>query len=127
MATTDIIPGRNGSPHGGRREGSGRPPGVPDVPIDVRERYAAARAEREEHEARLAELEVAEKEGELVSWALVKRDTQRAAMAYRDAVLSIGGRIAAQLAVMDDERAIERLITDAIRQELQRIADSGAQ
>lgn len=113
--------------HGGKRPGAGRRVGSRDTPQDARDRLAVAKADREEHEARLAELEVAEKEGTLVSWQIVKRDTERAAMAFGSAMQSIPGRIASKLAVIDDEREIERFLTAVIREELQRIAESKEQ
>jgi phage terminase Nu1 subunit (DNA packaging protein) len=110
--------------HGGRRQGGVGHPKDAYVPVDVRERLVVAKADKEEHLARLAALEVAEKERTLISASEVVKASQRAGMAVRDAVLSVPGRIAAQLVGMDDERAIERLIADALRAELTRLADT---
>ena len=109
---------------GGARPGAGRKPRSDAVALDVRERLVVAKADKEEHLARLAALEVAEKERTLISASEVVKASQRAGMAVRDAVLSVPGRIAAQLVGMDDERAIERLIADALRTELTRLADT---
>lgn len=78
-----------------------------------------------EEKARLAELEVAEKAGRLVDAQAAVKSAQRAGMASRDAILSVPGRIAAQLVGMDDEREIERLLTEALRAELSRVARMG--
>jgi phage terminase Nu1 subunit (DNA packaging protein) len=108
--------------HGGRRLGAGKPPVDQIVPVDVRERLVVAKADKEEHLAKLAAIEVAEKEGSLVSAADAVKSATRAGMAIRDAVLSLPGRVAAQLASMDDEREIERYLTDQLRAELTRLA-----
>jgi phage terminase Nu1 subunit (DNA packaging protein) len=108
--------------HGGRRLGAGKPPVDQIVPVDVRERLVVAKADKEEYLAKLAAIEVAEKEGSLVSAADAVKSATRAGMAIRDAVLSLPGRVAAQLASMDDEREIERYLTDQLRAELTRLA-----
>ena len=108
--------------HGGRRLGAGKPPVDQIVPVDVRERLVVAKADKEEHLAKLAAIEVAEKEGALVSAADAVKSATRAGMAIRDAVLSLPGRVAAQLASMDDEREIERYLTEQLRAELTRLA-----
>lgn len=100
----------------------GRPVGTYAVAVDVRERLVIAKADKEEHLAKLAAIEVAEKEGALVSAADAVKSATRAGMAIRDAVLSLPGRVAAQLASMDDEREIERYLTDQLRAELTRLA-----
>lgn len=106
---------------GGRRAGAGKPAGTVAVPVSVRERLVLAKAEREEHQARLAALEVAERERRLVDAEEAIRSSRRAGMAIRDAVLSIPGKLAAELVGLD-EIAIERRLTAAIREELTRIA-----
>jgi phage terminase Nu1 subunit (DNA packaging protein) len=108
--------------HGGRRLGAGKPPVDQIVPVDVRERLVVAKADKEEYLAKLAAIEVAEKEGSLVSAADAVKSATRAGMAIRDAVLSLPGRVAAQLASMDDEREIERYLTEQLRAELTRLA-----
>jgi hypothetical protein len=108
--------------HGGRRLGAGKPPADQIVPVDVRERLVVAKADKEEHLAKLAAIEVAEKERTLVSAADAVKSATRAGMAIRDAVLSLPGRLAAQLASMDDEREIERYLTEQLRAELTRLA-----
>lgn len=108
--------------HGGRRQGGVGHPKDAYVPVDVRERLVVAKADREEHLARLAAIEVAEKEGSLVSAAEAVKSATRAGMAIRDAVLSVPGRVAATLAGMDDEREIERYLSEQLRAELTRLA-----
>lgn len=108
--------------HGGKRQGGVGHPKDAYVPVDVRERLVVAKADREEHLARLAAIEVAEKEGSLVSAAEAVKSATRAGMAIRDAVLSVPGRVAATLAGMDDEREIERYLSEQLRAELTRLA-----
>jgi hypothetical protein len=52
------------------------------------------------------------------------KSSRRAGLAIRDAVLSVPGRVAAQLTNVSDERAIERVLTVALRDELTRLADT---
>jgi phage terminase Nu1 subunit (DNA packaging protein) len=120
LVTTNF--GKDGSTRGGARPGAGRKPRSDAVALDVRERLVVAKADKEEHLAKLAAIEVAEKEGSLVSAADAVKSATRAGMAIRDAVLSLPGRVAAQLASMDDEREIERYLTDQLRAELTRLA-----
>ena len=94
------------------------------VSLNTRERLVRAKAEREEHMAALAKMEVAEREGRLIDAAQAAKSNTRAGMAIRDGVLSVPGRIAAQLVGIEDEREIERIITAALRDELTRIAHS---
>jgi phage terminase Nu1 subunit (DNA packaging protein) len=108
--------------HGGKRQGGVGHPKDAYVPVDVRERLVVAKADKEEYLAKLAAIEVAEKEGSLVSAADAVKSATRAGMAIRDAVLSLPGRVAAQLASMDDEREIERYLTEQLRAELTRLA-----
>jgi phage terminase Nu1 subunit (DNA packaging protein) len=87
----------------------------------------AAKADKEEHLAALAGLQRAEAEGRLVDVSQGRKSAQRAGIAIRNAVLSVPGRCAAQLAAMSDEREIERLLTEMLRAELTRLADSVAE
>jgi phage terminase Nu1 subunit (DNA packaging protein) len=112
---------------GGKRAGAGKKPGTEAVAVDVRERLVIAKADKEEHLAALAGLQRAEAEGRLVDVNQGRKSAQRAGIAIRNAILSVPGRYAAQLATIDDERDIERLLTEVLREELTRLADSVAE
>jgi len=86
-----------------------------------RERALLAQAQRRriEREERIAQ-------GEFIPKAKAIESFKRAGMTFRDAMLSVPGRIAAQLASMSDERDIDRRLTAEIRTELERLADSAA-
>jgi hypothetical protein len=120
LASTHIAD--SGTGRGGARPGAGRKPRSDAVALDVRERLVVAKADKEEHLAKLAAIEVAEKERTLVSAADAVKSATRAGMAIRDAMLSLPGRLAATLASMEDEREIERYLTDQLRAELTRLA-----
>lgn len=120
LVSTNLV--GNGTGKGGARPGAGRKMRSDAVALDVRERLVVAKADKEEYLAKLAAIEVAEKEGSLVSAADAVKSATRAGMAIRDAVLSVPGRAAAQLASMDDEREIERYLTELLRAELTRLA-----
>ena len=64
--------------------------------------------------------------GRYVEKARVIESFQRAGMTFRDAMLSVPGRVASQLASTTDERDIDRRLTAEIRAELERLADSAA-
>jgi len=115
-----------GGEHGGRRPGAGRPKGAKSAPADVQTRFAEARAAKEAALAEIRQLEAARKRGETIDKAAAVRSFSRSGMVFRDAMLSIPGRVAAQLATETDERRIEALLTAAIRAELTRLADSVA-
>jgi hypothetical protein len=78
--------------------------------------YWKSRARRERAEAELAELKLAELQGQLVradDWAaaLAKR-----AAAFREGLLQIPARLAAQLAAETDQARIHGLLEDELRQ-----------
>ena len=124
METATAAAARVTSGHGGKRQGGVGHPKDQYVGLDVRTRLVIAKAEREEQMAALASLERKEREGKLVPSDAARKSLSRAGMAVRDAMLSLPGRYAAQLASMTDERAIDRLLTDVIRAELTRLADT---
>lgn len=77
----------------------------PDADDDTAGRYWKAKADREEHNAELARLKVAQLRGELLDAATVKADTFRLAKGFRDGLLSFPARsapvIAAALGISD--------------------------
>ena len=86
-----------------------------------RERALLAQAQR-----RRIEREETVAKGEYVVKAEAIKSFQRAAMMFRDGMLSVPGRIASTLVMMTDERDIDRALTAALRAELERLADSAA-
>ena len=86
--------------------------------------YASARAVREHYEARLAKIEYEERTGRLVS----KDEVQIAAFnrfrQFRDAVLNLPDRLAAQLAAEGDAANCYQMLSTEIRRALNEFADS---
>ena len=90
--------------------------GDDDDDEDTATGYWKSRARRERAEAELAELKLAELQGQLVradDWAaaLAKR-----AAAFREGLLQIPARLAAQLAAETDQARIHGLLEDELRQ-----------
>lgn len=85
--------------------------------------YHEARAARERADAALAQLELAEKLGQLVSADAVTRAAFEAARSTRDALLSIPDRVAALLAAESDAANIHSILTTELRQALHGITD----
>ena len=71
-----------------------------------------------EYQAALRKLAYQEKAGELVSKAQIEKEAFDTARRVRDALMSIPGRISAQLAAMDDRDQIHTMLTKEIRQTL---------
>jgi phage terminase Nu1 subunit (DNA packaging protein) len=84
--------------------------------------YEQALLARERRRALERDAEI--KAGAYLLTADVIKSQTRAGMAIRDAMLSVPGRVAATLAGMDDERRIDRYLTDELRAELTRLADT---
>lgn len=84
--------------------------------------YWASKTRREEAEAKLAELKLAEMAGTLVLREEVDRTLFLAARVMRDQMLSIAPRLAAPLAAIADPKAIELRIGEDIRIALQAFA-----
>ena len=68
----------------------------------------------------LAEAEIRSGRYTLTSAAL--KSARRAGQTLRDCMLSVPGRVAAQLAAMDDERQIDQFLSTILREELGRLA-----
>lgn len=98
-----------------------------DAPTSAGQRYALARAEREECEAALAALALAEQRKELVRAADITRELARVFSAFREALLQLPARIAPGVAVEPNEAACYRLIDAEVRQALEhlRTAEEG--
>jgi hypothetical protein len=86
-----------------------------DQPIS----YAEARAQHERFKARLAQLELEEREGKLVEAEAAKREAFRVARLVRDAMLNIPDRVAAELAAETNQFKVHQRLTHEIRRALE--------
>lgn len=77
--------------------------------------YAANRARREAANAKIAELELGELNGELVRRDVIGKEIADEIGGLRDALLMIPREIAGQCAMLADERAIEAVMTLALK------------
>lgn len=94
-----------------------------DAVVSDRDTYFAHKARRELVEAQLAELELAEKRGELVRRADVERETFATMRALRDRMLGVADRIAAQVAAEGDVAKVHEIIVREIRESLRRVTE----
>ena len=86
--------------------------------------YWSSRARREAAEAELAELKLAELQGQLVradEWAAA---LARRAAAFREGMLQIPARLAAQLAAETDEARVHALLDAELRQVLLQLTEA---
>lgn len=81
-----------------------------------------ARAAREIYEARLKKLSFEQKQGNLLPRAEVEAATQNTFQVFREAMLNVPNRIAAQLAAESDPLKIHELLESEIRTALQEFA-----
>lgn len=81
--------------------------------------YAEARAQHERFKARLAQLELEQREGKLVEADAVKRESFRAARLVRDALLNLPDRIAAELANETNQFKVHQRLVSEIRRALE--------
>lgn len=86
-----------------------------DEPIS----YAQARAQHERFKARLAQLELEEREKKLVQADEVKREAFRVARQVRDSMLNIADRVAAELAAETNQFRVHQRLTHEIRRALE--------
>jgi 16S rRNA G1207 methylase RsmC len=82
----------------------------------------AAKARREQAEAQLAELELAEKRGEIMAVGEHKRVLFALARTVRDAVLQISSRSAALVAATDDRQQCQAILDAEVRKVLEQLA-----
>jgi phage terminase Nu1 subunit (DNA packaging protein) len=87
----------------------------------------AARAKREGHEARLAELRERQTAGELVEKRAVELAASRIGRMTRDTFLGLPSRVAPDLAAISDPWELEQRLEAAIRQVLDDLARTTAQ
>jgi phage terminase Nu1 subunit (DNA packaging protein) len=97
--------------------------GNPDTRNDHMQALAAARATAESARARKIELEVASKEGRLVSREAVNQAAVEFSTHIRNGLLGFPARIAHKLVGAADAEAIERVLDEAIREELAALSD----
>ena len=81
--------------------------------------YAEARRRKELAQAQLAELDLAEKEGELIEVATVESEAFTAGKKVKDGLSNIPDRISPLLAAEADKNAIYRMLTTEINQVLE--------
>ena len=81
--------------------------------------YAEARAQHERFKARLAQLELEQREGKLVEADVVKREAFRTARLVRDALLNLPDRVAGELAAESNQFKIHQRLTSEIRRALE--------
>ena len=98
------------------KEGTNEPVmGDDDQPIT----YAEARAQHERFKARLAELELEQREGKLVEAEVVRKEAFKAARQVRDALLNLPDRVAGELAAETNQFKVHQRLTQEIRRALE--------
>lgn len=90
--------------------------GIPD--------YQESRARREAAEAELAELRLAEEQGELIRADAVRSALSRRAAGLRDAILQVPSRLAAVLAPENDPARIHELLAAELRSVLLQLTEA---
>lgn len=81
--------------------------------------YAEARAQHERFKARLAELELEQREGKLVEAEVVRKEAFKAARQVRDALLNLPDRVAGELAAETNQFKVHQRLTQEIRRALE--------
>lgn len=84
--------------------------------------YWVSRASRERAEAAIAELKLAEMQGDLVRAADVRREVGQQASALREALLQIDARLAPLVAIESDVSRCQALIREELRSVLEVLA-----
>ena len=95
----------------------------PDITPEPGEQitYAEARAQHERFKARLAQLELEQREGKLVEAEAVKRESFRAARQVRDALLNLPDRVAGELAAENNQFKVHQRLVAEIRRALEEL------
>ncbi len=106
---------------GGARPGSGPKKGVA-VSADSYQQYNAARAKKEGHLAKLAELEEKEATGQLVKAEEVLKEWQNVITNVRARLLSLPSKLAAQGYGARSRGDLQRLLTEGINEALAELA-----
>jgi phage terminase Nu1 subunit (DNA packaging protein) len=87
--------------------------------------YAEARRRKELAQAQLAELDLAEKEGELIQVSTVENEAFTAGKKVKDGLSNIPDRISPLLAAESDKNKIYRMLTSEINQVLEFLVTEG--
>jgi phage terminase Nu1 subunit (DNA packaging protein) len=87
--------------------------------------YAEARRRKELAQAQLAELDLAEKEGELIQVSTVENEAFTAGKKVKDGLSNISDRISPLLAAESDKNKIYRMLTSEINQVLEFLVTEG--
>lgn len=90
-------------------------PAEDDEPIT----YAEARAQHERFKARLAQLELEQREAKLVEAEVVKQEAFRVARMVRDALLNLPDRVAGELAAETNQFKVHQRLSLEIRRALE--------
>jgi hypothetical protein len=120
---------RGGHPARPQPTGKGQELKGPAAPPDTvgRSGYFDTKTRRELAEAKLSELELQEKQAELVRSADVKRETFSIFRALRDRILGVPDRLAAILAAEADTAKVHTLLGDELKNALREIAQGLAE
>lgn len=81
--------------------------------------YAEARAQHERFKARLAQLELEQREGTLIEAEAAKREAFRVARLVRDSLLNIPDRVAGELAAETNQFKVHQRLVKEIRRALE--------
>lgn len=81
--------------------------------------YAEARAQHERFKARLAQLELEQREAKLVEAETVKREAFRVARLVRDSLLNLPDRVAGELAAETNQFKVHQRLVSEIRRALE--------
>lgn len=113
--------------HGGKRTGAGRKTGSKNVSgtKGAAADYAEARARREAALAELAELDLAQRRGELVPADLIQRHWETLAANTRGKLLNLPGRLAASVMGCETLQEAERAAMMLVREALEELAAGG--
>lgn len=88
---------------------------------DQHRTYAEARTQHECFKARLAQLELEQREGRLVKAEAVKREAFRVARLVRDSMLNIPDRVAGELAAETNKFKVHQRLVSEIRRALENL------
>lgn len=111
--------------HGGKRAGAGRKPKSATPPPVTAADYDQARARRETALAALAELDLAQRNLELIPADVVQHHWENMVGNMRNKLLALPSRIAGAVMGQDTVQGIEREAMLLVREALEEIAQDG--
>ncbi len=88
-------------------------------------KLADARAEKALVDVARARLDLEERQGELVPFKRISREWFDLTRRTRDRLLTVGARLAGEVAAETDARVVERRIDDEIREALSALSENG--